>query len=388
MKTLKLLALLTVTLLIGSCQSVEKMMDNGNYDQVIALAHKRLSGKKNKKEKYVRALETAFAKSVQRDMDRIGMLRNNGRASDWEKIITLAESIEMKQRRIQPFLPLIDREGYRANFKFVKTGEILAIAEDAVLVELYQEGNALLEQGRLNDKLSARKAYRAFDKIFDYTDLYFDVIDLRKEAKELGINHVRIVQENASGDWMPSYLAGLLTQDFPVSDGFWTRFTFDGDSTVHADLEARIIITNVDVGTESLRQETIERTKRIEDGWDYVLDERGNVAKDSLGNDIREKRFIRVRANVIRTHQEKAGYVSAEMRITDLKDGHVIMSVPINSEARFYHMGQTFSGDRRALRSRERRFIGMQPFPSDEDLIIDAAQGLKPLFIKELKENA
>lgn len=388
MKTLKLLTLLIATLLIVSCQSTEKLMDNGNYDQVIALAHKKLKGKKNKKEKYVRALERAFEKAVQRDMARIEILKNNGRADDWEKIIAMAESIELRQRRIQPFLPLMDREGYQAEFKFVKTGEILDYAENAILGELYQEGNAFLERGRNGDKINARKAYRAFDKIFDYSDLYFDTDDLRKEARALGINHVRIVQENAANDWMPGYLAGILTEDFPVSDGFWTQFTFDTNSSIQADLEARIIITGMDVGPELLRQETIERSKRIEDGWDYVYDERGNVAKDSLGNDIREKRFIRVRADVIRTHQEKGGFVSAQMRITDLKDGRILVSRPINSEARFYHMGQTFSGDRRALRSRDRRFIGLQPFPSDEELIIEAAQGLKPLFIKELKESA
>ncbi len=387
MKTLKLLTLIMAILLMVSCQSVEKMMDNGNYDQVITLAHKRLNGKKKKKEKYVKALEKAFAKSVSRDMARIDILKNNGRADDLEKVIALAESIEARQRRIQPFLPLIDREGYHAEFKFVKTAVILDYAESAVLVELYREGNVLLVQGRLGDKTSARKAFRSFDKIFDYSDAYFDAGERRHEARELGISHVRIIQENASDDWMPGYLAGLLTEDFPVSDAFWTQFTFSDDSTGYADLEARITITGVDVGPESLRQEIIERSKRIEDGWDYILDERGNVAKDSLGNDIREKRYIRVRADVIRTHQEKSGFVSAQMKLTDLKDGRVLISRPINSEVRFYHMGQTFSGDRRALRSRDRRYISLQPFPSDEELIIEAAQGLKPLFINELKES-
>jgi len=63
MKTIKLLTLLIAAFLIVGCQTVEKLIDNGDYDQVIALAHKKLNGKKNKKEKYVKALERAFAKS-------------------------------------------------------------------------------------------------------------------------------------------------------------------------------------------------------------------------------------------------------------------------------------------------------------------------------------
>jgi len=387
MKNLNLLSLLILIMIVVGCQSPEKLMDNGDYDQVIARASKRLTGKEHKKEQYVKAIEKAFEKSVRRDMQRIEILKNSGRSSDWEKIIALAESIEMRQQRIQPFLPLIDRAGYQAEFKFVKTGEIVRYAEDAVLAELYREGQELLVQGRTGDKVSARKAYGSFDKIFDYTDLYHDSYELRSESRQLGIVRVRIMQENASRDWMPEYLAGVLLDDFPVNDGFWTQFTFDNDSSEHADLEARLIIKSIDVGPESLRRETIERSKRIENGWDYVFDERGNVAKDSLGNDIRQRRYIRVNANVFRTHQEKGGFVSAELKIINLQDGSILDSKPMSSESRFYHMGQTFAGDRRALKSRDRRFIGLIPFPSDEELIIDAAQNLKQILVKELKKN-
>jgi hypothetical protein len=117
------------------------------------------------------------------------------------------------------------------------------------------------------------------------------------------------------------------------------------------------------------------------------LDERGNVAKDSLGNDIRQKKFIRVTADVIRTYQEKISFITAQMEITDLASGQVIVSKPLNSESRFYHVGQSYSGDRRALRSRDRRLIGLQTFPSDQDLIIEAVQSLKPLFLDELKKE-
>ena len=111
------------------------------------------------------------------------------------------------------------------------------------------------------------------------------------------------------------------------------------------------------------------------------------MAKDSLGNDIRQTRYIRVYADVFRTHQEKGGFVSAEIKIINLKDGSILASKPLGSESRFYHMGQTFVGDRRALRSRDRRFIGLLPFPSDEELIIEATQNLKPIIVQELKKN-
>ena len=81
---------------LASCASTEKMLDQGNYDQLIDLAHRKLAGKKNKKEKYVRALETGFAKAVDRDMNRINALKSSDDPDDWEKILHLAERIEKK----------------------------------------------------------------------------------------------------------------------------------------------------------------------------------------------------------------------------------------------------------------------------------------------------
>ena len=38
--------------MMASCQSTEKMLDRGNYDELIRLAQRKLSGKKNKKAKF------------------------------------------------------------------------------------------------------------------------------------------------------------------------------------------------------------------------------------------------------------------------------------------------------------------------------------------------
>ena len=119
-----------------------------------------------------------------------------------------------------------------------------------------------------------------------HTDQFADDFHLRDEARDLGINKVVILQENDANAWIPDYIAERIIADFPVSDNFWTKFYFPEDSVV-ADIEAKLILTDVEVGPESVRRENIERSRRIEDGWDYVLDANGNVAKDSTGNDIK-----------------------------------------------------------------------------------------------------
>ena len=60
---------------MSSCASIEKLVDQGNYDAAIELATRKLAGKKNKKTKHIRALEEAYAKVNARDLDRITHLQ-------------------------------------------------------------------------------------------------------------------------------------------------------------------------------------------------------------------------------------------------------------------------------------------------------------------------
>ncbi|MDX1406744.1 MAG: hypothetical protein R3330_01390, partial [Saprospiraceae bacterium] len=271
-------AFFMIAALLISCQSTEKMLDNGNYDDLIQLAQRKLSGKKQKKEKYVRALEEGFERAKERDMQRIDLLKHSDDPDDWEKIITLAERIERRQSRLEPFLPLIDREGYKASFEFVKTHEITAYAEGQIVQRLYDEGVYNLDRGRQGDKAAAQEAYRAFSKILKYTDRYRDVDALRDEVRLLGIVQVRVVIENQAREWMPSYISAALTEPFYIEDRFWTRYAFaDASTEFDADYEAALIVTDVSVGPEAIHEEEIVRKRKIEDGFEYVLDENGNV---------------------------------------------------------------------------------------------------------------
>ena len=346
-----LLTLMMGSALLMSCNTAERMLDDGDYDGLISMAKRKLKGKKNKPDKYVIAIEEAFERVTKRDMNRIEMLQRRGTANDWEQVIRIAENMQRRQESLQPFLPLEGKDGYRAKFQFVKADEILGYASNEVTERLYAEANDLLLQARTGDKISARRAYDAYSRIFDYTPVYGNALTLRDEALELGTSLVRIIQVNNAAQYMPAYMSDLLLQDFPVADGFWTKFYFGEDTSITADLEARFEITSVTVTPESLREERRTRTRQVEDGWDYVLDANGNVAKDSLGNDIRERKYSTVRADVIRTYQSKDARIEALLSVVDLTSGRTIATRPMHARAQFRHTASTFIGDERALRN-------------------------------------
>jgi len=75
MKTLFYLLSLTIILSTAACKSIEKLVDQGRYDEAIILATKKLAGKKNKKTKHIMALEEAFAKINLLDINHIDALK-------------------------------------------------------------------------------------------------------------------------------------------------------------------------------------------------------------------------------------------------------------------------------------------------------------------------
>lgn len=76
MKTILYTTISIFFLITTACKSVDKLVDQGRYDEAIVLATKKLAGKKNKKTKHVRALEKAFAKVNERDLLHITHLKS------------------------------------------------------------------------------------------------------------------------------------------------------------------------------------------------------------------------------------------------------------------------------------------------------------------------
>ena len=68
--------ILFIALFTISCNTVEKMVDQGRYDEAFAFSARKIAGKKKKKTKYVKALEEAYNTLNNRDLMEIDFLLN------------------------------------------------------------------------------------------------------------------------------------------------------------------------------------------------------------------------------------------------------------------------------------------------------------------------
>ena len=382
--------LFTISFAFSSCVSSEKLVDQGDYDQAIELAIRKLAGKKNKKPDNVQALEEAFAKVTQYDLNRAERLQLNPSGANWDRVYNIYRTIRKRQELIEPLLPIVDKHGIKANFKFIQTQTLELEAKRNAVSTYYSSAQNALNLARTGDKAAARSAYQDLKNIEKYYQNYRDKTQLKAEASQLGISHVFIRTKNETGAIMPAgFERELMNFGLSSLNSKWKIFHTRKHSNIEYDYEVLLSLTGLEVSPGLIQEKIYEDSKEIEDGFDYVLDENGNVMKDTLGNDIKIVRTIIVKANVVETYLNKAARVNGFIELFDLKTGRLLESKPFGGESVFEHYTSAYEGDRRALSSRSRKYCDVRPipFPSDEFLVLDAAEQIKPVIRKKLARN-
>ena len=388
MRTHFSIPILLVVLFLASCSSPRKLVETGNYDDAIHTLVNRLSGKKKKKAEQVAALEVAFEKAMQQDLRRASALQQEGRADNWPIIHDIHERIRRRQEKVAPLIPLHDEDGRLAEFRFVRVDDLLRESRFKAADYYYQEGLALLDLADRGDRSAARQAYYSFQQVQKYDADFQEVGALSRKARELGISQVVVRLDNDTGTPLPPGFAEEMLH-FGLGDlnGPWTRYHLQTlPSGLVPDYTVRIRLTEIAVSPEVWKERHYTDEKTIEDGWEYVLDENGNVLKDSLGNDVKTTRYAWVRADVVEVCQQKNLALNGWVDLYEGNSQTRLFTDRVGAEAFFEHYASTFRGDRRALSDDSRRRIGNQPipFPPTASLLMQAATSLRPMIKHKL----
>lgn len=379
---MKRLLLFTVLLsLLVSCggrKQIEKQLTTGNYDIAISNALKKLKNNKDKKhkQKFVVLLEDAYQKVVARDLNTIAHLKKDGNPEQYKAIYELYANLDARQEAIKPVLPLkIDNKYLTLNFDDYT---------DELVDYRYKTSDYLLDQGIAlldsENKYNAREAFQLFNYVDKINPNFENVNELIHEAIEVGTDYVSVHIENQTQQIIPQRLEDELL-DFNTYgiNNFWTVYHANAQDQIDYDFGMTLALTQINVSPERINERQILRRKQIVDGWEYVLDENGNVQKDSLGNDIKVDKIITVKARVFETIQSKSSQVVGTIIYKDLKSNQVVDSFNIDSGFVFENLFAEFRGDRRALTRNDLALLRnrLLPFPSNEQLVYDTGEDLK-----------
>jgi len=143
-------------------------------------------------------------------------------------------------------------------------------------------------------------------------------------------------------------------------------------------------LSHLNIAPQQVNSELIPQQARIKDGWEYIYDSNGNVAKDSLGNDRKRDKIITVQAEVRVMQQIKSGQVDGTITIKNLINNTTTANTPVLGEARFENTYAIFRGDQRAIEEKYYQLLQNKevPFPIDSEFIKYALADFKAKMLQ------
>ena len=381
---MKKIILLTATLfLMISCSSIkntQQAINNGNYEKAIDIALDNLQKNKTKKgnQPYVLMLQDAFAKANARDLSKITYLKNDQNPENLENIFVLYETLKNRQEIIKPLLPLpILSENKNAQFQFSNYDDKIINAKNELSGYLYTKAKQLFNN---NNKFDYRSAYDDLEYIDKINPNFKDVRNLMNIARERGVDFVFVSMKNETQKVIPKRLEeDLLNFDTYGLNDLWTIYHSKKDKKIDYDFGLELNLRNIEVSPEQVREKQIIKEKQIVDGFKYLLDDKGNQVKDSLGNKIKVDKLVNIRCEFYQFTQFKTAKVSGQVKYVDLYTKQTVQVFPIESEFVFEHVYARFDGDKRALEESLLDLLVLKAiaFPTNEQMIYDTGNDLK-----------
>ncbi|WP_136481270.1 hypothetical protein [Cognatitamlana onchidii] len=378
MKKLILFSIVTVFLACSTRKQVEKAVNTGNYDQAINTALRKLRTNKDKKRNadYVAMLQEAYKKAVNRDLGTINHLKKDNNPETLTEVYELYSGLNRRQEKIKPILPLY-LNGRKVSFHFENYTDDYLNARNEASDYLYEKGLALLEN---DDKQAIRDAYNTLDYLQQINPNYENTPELLAEAHQRGMDYILVSINNETEQVIPERLEDdLLSLDTYGLNKFWSTYHVNRVSDLPYDYALQLNLKQINISPEQIKEREFVREKEIVDGWQYVLDSSGNVAKDSLGNDIKVDKLVTVQCRYFETIQTKTSQVIGDVVYKDLRSQQILNKFPIDSQFVFEYIYATSQGDRRALLPRDIDFLEHRrvPFPNNEQMVYDTGEDLK-----------
>jgi hypothetical protein len=380
------LIFLLLSAFLFSCNSAQKELQRGNYEMAFTRSLKKLQKDPNDPEQ-AEIFIISYKKANQTDIDRIEYLKLSNDDNSLDEIFRIYDRLNRRQQRAETVLPL--RAGGKTyDFEHINYNQKLVEAKKNAAYAHYRRGVELLKIG---DKLSARKAYFEFQAVRKYYANYEDIDRLQLEAKEKGTTNVLLTPINKTyAQLPPQFLADLVDYSMQDLDDDWIRY-YNTPQKKYYDYTVFISIVSSYISPDNMEKEKEKVSKKVKDGFQYVLDANGNVMKDSLGNDIKIDKYKTISCTITRKIQDKSAKIEARVEYQDNKTKRIIKTVPVSGSYKFHYVSAMANGDLNALDEATRKNIGQTPkaFPTNEEMLkyvgIDLKNEIKQVLISNKK---
>lgn len=365
-------------LLVASCATPKKLYTRGSYDAAIVKLVKKLKKKPNK-QKNIDLLVKAYENANREDTENITFWKKEGRPDNWEKIYEAYDRLKRRQVLVKSLPQLVDQNTRRViKFEFVDYDQEIIKSKQKAAEYLYAKAVRSLDAG---GRVNARMAFEDLSQVKSYYSNFKDVDKLLAQAAEQGKSYVTFRIENNTRVLLPpdfeQEVKKITLNDINRQ---WVEFDVNEVEGKKYDFEVVLNINVIDVSPERIKESRFVETREVEDGWEYELDRKGNVVKDSLGNDVKVTKFKVISCEVIESIQLKDATMRGKLEFYDRHSGQRIESIPVIADAHFENVALAAFGDLNALKPETAKRVrkgGPVPFPDDFGMLMLCADILK-----------
>lgn len=365
-----------LTILLAGCGSSKKQLEKGNYDSAIQKAVKDLR-KDPKDTKQIDILNQAYKIANEQDNERVRMLKMEGKPNSWDEIYLVYKALNDRQALVRT-LPPLNMNGRSIEFTYVDYIQDMINAKRKAADFYYAHGDELMKSGI---KESYRQAFAEYMRAKEYVGDYEGIDNKIQDAKLRGISKVFISIQNSSMLKFPKeFEDDLLALDLPRLNSEWVEYSIQNlNENTQYDYYVNVNVKNIMVSPDQSLQRDSVIKRRIEDGFTYVMDKKGNVMKDSLGNDIKQTKYKNLQCALVETIQSKTCRIDGDVVVIQMNPNKELRKDPIRAESNFENISSRALGDIQALNANqlERTKTSIVPFPTDIEMVIRCSQSLK-----------
>jgi hypothetical protein len=365
-----------LTILLAGCGSSKKQLEKGNYDAAIQKAVKDLR-KDPKDTKQIDILNQAYKIANEQDNERVRMLKMEGKPNSWDEIYLVYKALNDRQALVRT-LPPLNMNGRSIEFPYVDYIQDMVNAKRKAADFYYAHGDELMKSGI---KESYRQAFAEYMRAKEYVGDYEGIDNKIQDAKLRGISKVFISIQNSSMLKFPKeFEDDLLALDLPRLNSEWVEYSTQNlNENEQYDYYVNVNVKNIMVSPDQSLQRDSVIKRRIEDGFTYVMDKKGNVMKDSLGNDIKQTKYKNLQCALVETIQSKTCRIDGDVDVIQMNPNKELRKDPIRAESNFENISSRALGDIQALNANqlERTKTSIVPFPTDIAMVIRCSQSLK-----------
>jgi uncharacterized protein YceK len=385
MKKLVSVSIILILILSG-CSSSKKQLEKGNYEAALDKAVKQLR-KDSRDTKQISILDKSFKTLSEQDNERIRYLKLEEKPANWDEIYQINKRMSDRQAYVRTVTPL-ELNGKTIEYPYVDYMPEMVAAKRKSADFYFTHGNELMKNKL---KESYRQAYYEFVRAKEYVGNYDGIDNKIDDAKYLGMSRVLITLQNKSLiKFDQEFEQDLLSLDLPRLNSEWVEYhTRDLNQNTQYDYFVNVNVRNIIVSPDQTMQKDTVVKKEVEDGFSYQLDKKGNVMKDSLGNDIKTKKYKTLQCALIETIQSKACQINGDVEVIQVNPNKMLKKDPLGAQSDFEYVSARALGDIQALSQAqiEKTKSKAVPFPSDMEMVLRCSDALKQAINGAVQSN-